>query len=396
MKKQLDQYLKKIKSFTQNSEVSQYSQWAADTVESLSKFVPIKQIPALAAAASAVEIANNIINPQITEGSCPYLSRQLRQMGFSDDIGQPLAEFFRTHPIFDTPTETRYLDDFFYKIAECGNGAIAILWGRHDVLGSVEFYRKGLSNSDIAEVFWAKMGAAASLSADRMGKYQKDVIRIEAAKLDGPSYLSAKHSPAKMAAEVRELHAAGSSVAYCLTGPPGSGKTSFCYRVAELLGGRTIILSSTVLANPSVFVDLTKMIAIVSPSVIIIDDIDNSGSEQSMLEMISAIRKGNPLTVLLSTTNHWDQLPKGLKRPGRLGQRIDFLAPSNEERLSVISTYSSVFGVSRDLAWCSELMDHPLFTHDYVIDVVEKAAILDDEALRAHIMSTLDYLKEIE
>lgn len=202
--------------------------------------------------------------------------------------------------------------------------------------------------------------------------------------------------PKRFADDFRAARSRGLSQAFLLAGPPGSGKTTFVFRVGEELGGSVLVLDPSIFANTSVgfLQDLLKFIKLYSPSVVLFDDVDNVGRDGLLLMTLDVLRRESPEVLVMSATNYPNQILPALRRPGRLGRRLTFDAPSEAGRRDIIRAYGERYG-TRDLQFLAPLMSHPLFTPDYIKDVVEKSAFMSDVELVGYVRENLHYLREM-
>lgn len=191
-------------------------------------------------------------------------------------------------------------------------------------------------------------------------------------------------TPQDFANKIRKFQSKGISRSYLVVGPPGSGKTTMCQRVADCLmedSGRFLVITTTILKSASYVDKITDAVSSFRPTVLLLEDIDRVGSDgEHLLTMIDQIRKRNPDMLLISTANHPKKIPDAMKRPGRLGTRLRMGAPGLEWREKVIKGYCERYG-ARDITHLAPYMDHPRFTHDYIRDVCENAIVEDDEEL---------------
>lgn len=202
-------------------------------------------------------------------------------------------------------------------------------------------------------------------------------------------YLS-EHSPIKIVEHFNAHKEFNLGRSFVLIGPPGTGKTTFCFHLSKLLGGKMILI------DPSFFnfnVDINELISILkscNPSIVLFDDIDsNQNIKQKFLTLFDMMRNSLPQTIIVSTCNNFYLLPEALRRPGRLGRRFYFLAPKKAMRLDIVNKYRELYGVKRDLSYLADIMDHPNFSPDYIKAMVEQSLVDSDDELKKYVKELL-------
>lgn len=133
-----------------------------------------------------------------------------------------------------------------------------------------------------------------------------------------------------------------------LYGSPGSGKTSFSAKVADMLGGRLVVVDSQALQqaqNQGWNLVLQKILHLLSPTVILFDDIDRLENTGILLGMIENLNKfKNREIIIMASINDLTQLPEAMRRPGRFDEIMLFEKPDFERRKQILKTYLDFFG----------------------------------------------------
>ncbi|NIP66949.1 AAA family ATPase [Candidatus Bathyarchaeota archaeon] len=131
-----------------------------------------------------------------------------------------------------------------------------------------------------------------------------------------------------------------------LQGVPGTGKSTLCAHASEILSDRTIVLSNTILMHLSRN-DWSEVIKLLSPTMVIIDDIDRSNmrSLETSLYLFEDTYYDVPLTLL--TTNDQQKLPDAFRRPGRIDQIIEMPEPTKSIRKKIIKQMAEREGVGK-------------------------------------------------
>ncbi len=253
------------------------------------------------------------------------------------------------------------------------------------------FLSAGLNGLDLSEMLWKKLGTAVRLAfkPDLYGRMALSASTITGYDHDPYEGMD----PGQFVADYHKLRAKGASCANLFWGWPGTGKTTFCYRVNELLGGRLMAITAEILSNKRVpHQDLLDMLTTFKPKVLLLDDVDHVKDGEFLLSLLDFIRRENPDTYVISTANAPDSIIESLRRPGRLGPRIEFPVPDLALRRRLITRYSQTFGIDRDITHLAEFMVHEKFSQDYVRDCCKQAIIYDDAALLGYIEDTKKYL----
>ena len=137
-----------------------------------------------------------------------------------------------------------------------------------------------------------------------------------------------------------------------LHGEPGTGKSTLARQATKELKGDTLFVPvQTILSAPSVNY-FSSTLEILGPDILVIDDFDrlHRTALESLLDFFEETE--NPVPFILATTNHLEELPDAIKRPGRFDEIWEINPPSDEVREKVIKYLSELedFDISKDLA----------------------------------------------
>ncbi len=208
---------------------------------------------------------------------------------------------------------------------------------------SVRVHFPGTTSRDeicrhLADLLW-KESPALLLSGSR------DHHTLEDQDLSGAIYHGASQSHIE---DWRGFLEAGIRRTVLLQGPPGCGKSTFCAHAARELGRRTLMIGPEVLTSAS-HREWMDLLTILSPDVLIIDDVDRVGSSRSGLldeKLIIFDERHARVPLTLMTSNDHSRLPAALRRPGRIDQVIELDEPDDETRDAILGQLARRAGVA--------------------------------------------------
>jgi len=129
-----------------------------------------------------------------------------------------------------------------------------------------------------------------------------------------------------------------------LQGSPGTGKSTLCENIAEMLNDRVMVMSNSILTNIDREGWFTLM-DMMKPKLVIIDDIDRVGPSrlESSLYLFEDNNYQVPLTLL--TTNDKDKLPLAFRRPGRIDMVFEMPLPGQDIRRKIVVEFAKTMGI---------------------------------------------------
>lgn len=145
-----------------------------------------------------------------------------------------------------------------------------------------------------------------------------------------------------------------------LQGSPGTGKSTLCENIAEMIGKRVMVLSNAMLMN----IDRDgwfNLMSMMRPDLVVIDDIDRIGSNrlENSLYLFEDNNYSVPLTLL--TTNDKDKLPLAFRRPGRIDMVFEMPLPENDIRKKIVVEFARSMGIEdvpeTHMGFLMEIMD---------------------------------------
>jgi cell division protease FtsH len=152
------------------------------------------------------------------------------------------------------------------------------------------------------------------------------------------------------------------------SGPPGVGKTNLIKILCSTIDWTVIWVSPKHLENSRKVSGIMQLAKDLSPSVIVLEDIDLYGSSREMNgnptllgELMNQLDGVEGLVdiITIATTNNAAVLEKALlDRPGRFDKVITFDVPGAEERLHMLCLFSSTVAKDDSFTW-EELSKKP-------------------------------------
>ena len=144
---------------------------------------------------------------------------------------------------------------------------------------------------------------------------------------------------------LRRFQERGLNRASLLYGKPGTGKTTFAAAVSQHLDGRLLIIEARSLNRimESGF-ELGKLVTIVSPRVILFDDLDRvEGLDQLFgeIERLNRVKRSQEILILASV-NNLKKLPSALRREGRFDEKLKFMEPDVDLRRKILKAHMDV------------------------------------------------------
>jgi|SRR5579864_179211 len=152
------------------------------------------------------------------------------------------------------------------------------------------------------------------------------------------------------------------------SGPPGVGKTNLVKILCATIDWTLIWISPKHLENPRHVSGIMQLAKDLSPSVIVLEDIDLYGSSREMNgnptvlgELMNQLDGVEGLVdiITIATTNREEVLEKALlDRPGRFDKVVKFGLPETEERLKMLELFAATIGKDKSFTW-KELSEKP-------------------------------------
>lgn len=271
------------------------------------------------------------------------------------------------------------------------NGARFLASQEKTMFGGYEYdrdlYAAPGTEDDVAllwgDAFWEKYGNFVTFSYDPQ---KKEVRPVELTLSDDRKYIG-PHSVDKMDNYIRAYEAKGFSRSFLFQGPPGTGKTTIAYKLAERREGRALHLTANVIRHYFGIESMNKIISILRPSVILIDDIHlmNISGSSDMLHFLEWVNEHPTLgTLLIATSNEMSAINKAMRRPGRFDEVLIFDCPEEDDRREVIRIYAELYNCTDVLTKFGEDLFEKLvyftkdLTHAFIKDLVKFLSAMQD------------------
>ena len=136
-----------------------------------------------------------------------------------------------------------------------------------------------------------------------------------------------------------------------ITGPPGTGKTLCCKTVMSMVDCTAIYVTSDTIENVGDIKRTYELAKRLSPSIVIIEDIDTlggldrretGGNHPLLGEFLNCLNGvgSNSGVITIATTNFPQHLDMAIAdRPGRFDLRLEFNLPNEDQRLHILTKY---------------------------------------------------------
>jgi cell division protease FtsH len=173
-----------------------------------------------------------------------------------------------------------------------------------------------------------------------------------------------------------------------LAGPPGTGKTLSCKVLMNSLDATVLYVSRDAVTDVGQITELYKMARRLSPSVVILEDIDtlgglgrDEGDHPLLGEFLNCLAgvEDNDGVVTLATTNHPEKLDWALTdRPGRFDVRLKFDYPDEKSRMAILDKYLTPFQ-TKNIKLKSLMKRTDKFSGAYLQEIVQSAFMVAHE-----------------
>lgn len=144
-----------------------------------------------------------------------------------------------------------------------------------------------------------------------------------------------------------------------IVGPPGTGKTLTCEAIINEIKATIIYITADDIHQQGTIDDLYKLANGLSPSVVIVEDIDTlggldrreTGNHPLLGEFLNCLNgvERNKGVITIATTNYPEHLDKALTRAGRFDIKINFNLPDEDLRLHILEKYLESHKTSKNI-----------------------------------------------
>jgi hypothetical protein len=169
-----------------------------------------------------------------------------------------------------------------------------------------------------------------------------------------------------------------------LHGKPGTGKSTLARQAAKDLEGRVAFVPVETIEASSSVGDFGRILGILNPDLLILDDLDRL-SRRKLESMLDWMDESNyPIPFTLATTNHLDQLPEAIKRPGRFDEiwRID--PPSDEVRHRIVRYLAKLedFDISDSMVnKISDVSDKRDLPGSHIRELIRRVKVMGEDEI---------------
>lgn len=156
-----------------------------------------------------------------------------------------------------------------------------------------------------------------------------------------------------------------------LFGPPGTGKTTHVYRLAEEKKANVLKVDVASLASDRAKSSILEIVASIKPGIVLLDDLDRVPKSASLLALLEELKHLQLDSFFVATCNDIRKLPDALRRPGRFDRFIKIDIPDDEEFDLLIDFFKSKVDKNVDLSGV-DLNKLKGFSHAYVKEFWER------------------------
>lgn len=214
-----------------------------------------------------------------------------------------------------------------------------------------------------------------------------DQLRLHPLVFDTSDLLIDEDELNMVGTEIVNCHAKDKSRSYLLVGPPGTGKSSFCFVASDKFCPRVLKIDPSVMRRMESG-ELEFFIEALIPDAVIFDDIDRCDTEGYLLFVLENLKRTFPKLVVFATANDFEELGTAIVRPGRFDRVIWVENPDEEERHHFISHYAKSFKLNISDELLSEVVaSTDGFSQAYLIEMLSRA--VDDADMKVSFLGSI-------
>lgn len=206
------------------------------------------------------------------------------------------------------------------------------------------------NHSLVHDFFWKKYPTGINLS---YGKNSGDSdIEVEISALPGSNQYTdmSMHPVGDMISYIKLSKSLSISRSFLLYGKPGTGKTSWCERIAQDFDSRLVKVDASFLESIE-NKEIEQILSVLKPEIVLFDDFDRVDFDEyegKFLYITENLKRKYPTVSFFATVNNTEELSDALLRPGRFDEKFEFTLPSVESCIEIMQAYSTSLGVVFD------------------------------------------------
>lgn len=202
-------------------------------------------------------------------------------------------------------------------------------------------------HSLVHDFFWNKYPTGINLSYGKSSGDSDIEVEISALPVSNQYTELSSHPAAEMISYIKLSKSMSISRSFLLYGRPGTGKTSWCERIAQDFGSRLVKVDASFLESVE-NKEIEQILSILKPEIVLFDDFDRVDFEEyegKFLYITENLKRKYPTVSFFATVNNPEELSDALLRPGRFDEKLKFTLPSADCCVEIMMSYARNLGV---------------------------------------------------